>query len=127
MPAKKRDSFERREQKRKKMALLVLEVARATNEGRIPTSRKDLRETLKRVHRIDLAPATLTGYMTALERDDLGRKLLKTDGWDVCLAHEKRTLTDSLAVKALFIAHQLKDDNDQLSVKTWSASCSKNV
>src|SRR5262245_9478809 len=52
-----------------------------------------------------------------------GRRWLMTDGQDVSLSSEDHILMDSRAVKALLLAVEMLDTNDQFSIDTWMQHC----
>lgn len=112
------------EQKLRKMGLVVVEVARATNDGDAPVTQRQIRERVNLNWSVGLAPATLSGYVKQLGVWE-ARKWLKTDGQMVSLADEDRTLRDSRAIKALFLARRWMDRNERFSVRAWLRRCWK--
>jgi hypothetical protein len=127
MPQKGLTGKDKRDEKRKKQGLVVVEVARANNEGRIPTTQQEIRKIIKDRYKIDIAPSTLTGYIQELKEEELGKKWLSIDGHDVSLAAPETTLTDSLAIDALHIAHKVRDEDGNIAVKRWLQLCSKEL
>lgn len=129
MPHPKRRLIKRKDEKQRKLGLVVIEVARASNEGRIPITQKNLRELIKRRYDIDIAPPTLSTYIRELEGTEVGNKQwLRTDGHKIYLANPDATLTDSSVIKALHLAHQLRDDSSILiNINAWTRQCTKQL
>jgi hypothetical protein len=106
--------------KEEKLGLIVVEVIRATNEGRSPTKQKEISKAVARKGE-SIPGSTLSGYIGELE----GKGILQTDGHNVTLASELTTLTDSLAIDVLLIAYEGRDENGCFTADAWTQICTK--
>jgi hypothetical protein len=125
-PSKKGPQGEKRkDKKQRKKALVIVEVARATSDGRAPITRKDILEELLNRWKTKISRAALTKYVDELENGK--RPWLKTDGHSVSLDSEDRILIDSIAIEALFAAQKLANDDDKFEVKLWLNECGQQL
>lgn len=122
-PRKKSHPQSRQDEKKKKMAYVIIEVVRATNDG-IQVSQQDIRARVQQRWRIGLKKPTLSGYIKDLSADgEYQRKWLKTEGWTVLLDSEETTLIDSGAAQALVVGKAMLDEEDSCSLKLWLKTC----
>jgi hypothetical protein len=110
--ARSKRSIDRRAERDRKMAFVIIEVARAANEGD-ELSQQDIKARLRVRWNIRLANGTLSGYVKLLSGRSLGRVWLTKEGQTVRLASEQRILTDSQSIKALLVAHHLSNSDDE--------------
>jgi hypothetical protein len=109
-----------------KLGLFLVELVKVTNDGELPINQTELRKRLKVNHRISIPPATSTEYVKILE-NDLARVWIKTDGHNVSLFSEEETLSNSIAIEALFIANALVDSEDCINIEEWISKCEANL
>jgi hypothetical protein len=118
-------SLQRKEEKLRKMGLVLVEVVRATNEGTSPTSQQEISKALRTRWRVKIASSTLSIYVKELEEGT--NPWLRTDGHKVSLISEDRTLMDSKAIEALLLARRIMNGNDRFSVRAWVQKCDQEV
>lgn len=112
---------------KRRSGLFIVEVARATLDGLLPINQIGIRKSLKANHRLDLAPSQSTHIVSILIEEYFGKKWLRTEGHRVYLNSEETTLVDAAAIRALFLAKELVDGDDQLSSDEWIATCEKKL
>lgn len=111
----------------KKLAWFIIEVARATSEGRAPVTQKEIRKAIHHNRGEKIPPATSSECVKTLEGDAMGKVWLRTEGHSVFLATEETTLIDSTAIEALHIAYKLKDANDHVPLRAWAQACQQKL
>lgn len=111
----------------RRLGLFVVEVARATHEGRLPVSQADIRRSLKKNFRLDLPPATSTSLTTILKHEYRNKIWLKVDGQKVTLFSEDETLVDSRAIRALYLAREELNDDGRIAAAEWKDLCSSEL
>jgi hypothetical protein len=119
----RQDDKARRERDRR-LGLFVMEVARATHEGRLPVSQTDIKRALKKNFRLDLPNSTCGQLAKILKNQYRNKTWLKVDGHKVTLYSEEETLVDSRAIRALFIARDELNDDGNIAIVNWKAMCS---
>lgn len=109
-------------------ALYIVEVARATHEGRLPVNQTDIMRELRSRCRVSLAPSQSSSIVRALRDSYKGRQWLKKNvGQDLVLASEDTVLVDAQAIEALKIAQGLVDADDQCSSDKWRQACLEQI
>jgi hypothetical protein len=111
----------------RKLAWFIIEVARATSEGKAPLTQKDIRKAIQHNKGENIPPATSSEFVKTLESDAMGKVWLRTEGHSVFLAAEETTLIDSAAIEALHIAYKLKDANDHVPFEAWAQACQQQL
>jgi hypothetical protein len=106
--------------KDQKLGLILTEAIRATNEGRSPTTQKELRSVLKKKG-TNILGASFSVYVDELEE----KGFLKKEGHEITLVLEAKLLTDSLEIDALLQLYESRDENDCFSRETWLEVCKK--
>ena len=107
----------------RRLGLFIVEVARATHEGRLPISQTEIRRALKRNFRLDLPPATAHLLSNILRHDFRNKVWLKVDGHQVTLFSEEETLVDSRAIRALLLARDHRNDDGFIAIPAWKELC----
>jgi len=109
--------------KKRKLALVIIEVARATNNG-ISLNQQGLKAEIRKQWRENIPNPTLSGYVAQLEGgSEYQRQWLRTDGHRVLLFVEDTTLMDSNAAKGLLLAQSMIDGNDCCGIDRWIDGC----
>jgi hypothetical protein len=129
MPRKKLTHGEKREERHRLLGLIIVEVARAFNDG-TPRSvnQTDVIGLIKKRHGgRKLSGSTMSGYINEwLRTDAMGRVWLETDArHGLALQSEETVLKDSKSIKALMIARRMANSDDRFSIKLWSARCKR--
>lgn len=111
----------------RRLGSFVVEVARATHEGRLPISQTEIRRALKKNFRIDLAPASSTELANILKREFRNKVWIRVDGHKVTLYSEDETLVDSRAVTALLMAREELNDDGLIALSEWKTLCDERL
>ena len=107
----------------RRLGLFVVEVARATHEGRLPISQTEIRRALKRNFRLDLAPSAIHLLSSTLKHEFRNKVWIKVEGHQVTLFSEDETLVDSRAVRSLLLARNHLNDDGSITVEEWKDLC----
>ena len=107
----------------RRLGLFIVEVARATHEGRLPISQTEIRRALKRNFRLDLAPSPAHLLSNILRHEFRNKIWLKVDGHQVTLFSEDETLVDSRAIRALLLARDRRNDDGFIAIPAWKELC----
>ncbi|MBK9214618.1 MAG: hypothetical protein IPM59_03325 [Chloracidobacterium sp.] len=111
----------------RRLGLFIVEVARATHEGRLPVNQTDIRRSLKKNFRLDLPPATSTSLTNILKHEYRNKIWLKVDGQKVTLFSEDETLVDSRAIRALYLAREELNDDGHIALTEWKELCASEL
>lgn len=115
-------------EQQRRLGLLILEVVRATVDGLLPINQRDIHRLLKKNHRLDLAPSQSSKLVSILREEFNGKIWLRTDGHHpLYLFSEETTLVEARAIKALFLAKELIDGDEQISIEEWITLCEKKL
>ena len=107
----------------RRLGLFVVEVARATHEGRLPINQTEIRRALKKNFRLDLAPATSTALTNILKHEFRNKIWIRVDGQKVTLFSEDETLVDSRAIRALYLGRENLNEEGQIALAEWKSAC----
>ncbi len=107
----------------RRLGVFIVEVARATHEGRLPVSQTEILRALKRNFRLDLVPSGGHALTNILRHKFRNKIWLHVDKQQVTLFSEDETLVDSRAIRALLLAREHRNDDGLIAMLDWKERC----
>lgn len=115
------------EENDRRLGLYIVEVARATLEGRLPINQKGVLRALKANHRLNLPPEKSTAITKILKQEFRNKIWLNVSGHEVTLFSEDETLVDARAVRALFLARDFLNEDGAFILADWVSACENTI
>jgi hypothetical protein len=110
-------------ERERRLGLFIVEVVRATYEGRVPITQVELRKALKKNWRLDLPGSTSTNLCNILKRPFRNKTWLIVDGHKVTLFSEDETLADFRAAKAVLLGRDNINEDFLIDIGAWRTLC----
>lgn len=114
-------------ERKRRLGLYVVEVARATHKGDLPITQGEIRLLLRKKYNIEVTAAASSEFVETLRKEYNHKVWLRTSGHKVNLFSEDETLVESRAIKALFLATSLIDNDECVPLHQWFAVCQEKL
>ena len=108
----------------KKHGYFLIEVVRAIHDGEQEILQNEVCSALSQRYKLSISDSTASRIAAELRDGSLGRRwLMPRAGHGLRLFSEEETIANSSAIKALFVAKELIEDDDWVDHGGWKDAC----